>query len=53
MDPIIAQTVSQIMLPVVLGLVMLGMGLSLQIKDFKITLQETIDWVRSEPFIND
>ena len=39
MDPIIAQTVSQIMLPVVLGLVMLGMGLSLQIKDFKAVLK--------------
>lgn len=40
MTPIIAQAVTQIMLPVVLGLVMLGMGLSLQIKDFKAVLTE-------------
>jgi BASS family bile acid:Na+ symporter len=39
MDPIIAQTVAQVMLPVVLGIVMLGMGLSLQIKDFKAVLR--------------
>lgn len=38
MTPIIAQTVAQVMLPVVLGTVMLGMGLSLQIKDFKTVL---------------
>ena len=39
MTPIIAQAVTQVMLPVVLGLVMLGMGLSLQIKDFKAVLR--------------
>ena len=38
MTPIIAQTVAQVMLPLVLGLVMLGMGLSLQLKDFKAVL---------------
>ena len=38
MSPIIAQTVAQVMLPVVLGTVMLGMGLSLQMKDFKTVL---------------
>jgi len=39
MDPIIAQTVSQVILPIVLASVMLGMGLSLQIKDFKAVLR--------------
>ncbi|WP_413692800.1 bile acid:sodium symporter family protein [Psychromonas sp. KJ10-2] len=38
MTPVIAQTITQIMLPVVLGLVMLGMGLNLKIKDFKAVL---------------
>jgi len=32
------QMIAQIMLPLVLGLVMLGMGLSLQLKDFKAVL---------------
>lgn len=39
MAPIIAQAVTQVMLPIVLGIVMLGMGLSLQIKDFKAVLR--------------
>jgi BASS family bile acid:Na+ symporter len=39
MTPIIAQAVTQVMLPIVLGIVMLGMGLSLQIKDFKAVLR--------------
>ena len=39
MAPIIAQVVTQVMLPIVLGIVMLGMGLSLQVKDFKAVLR--------------
>ena len=34
------QIISHVMLPVVLALVMLGMGLSLQVKDFKTVLQQ-------------
>lgn len=39
MSLIIAQTVSQVVLPAVLGSVMLGMGLSLQVNDFKAVLK--------------
>jgi len=35
-----AQIIAQVMLPVVLALVMLGMGLSLQLKDFKAVLSK-------------
>ncbi|MEL0629292.1 bile acid:sodium symporter family protein [Psychromonas aquatilis] len=40
MTAMIAQIVTQIMLPIVLALVMLGMGLSLKIKDFKAILSD-------------
>ena len=39
MTPMIAQIITQVMLPVVLGIVMLGMGLSLQVKDFKAVIK--------------
>jgi len=38
-----AHIIAQIILPLVLGLVMLGMGLSLQIKDFKAVLKQSSD----------